>query len=170
MPRSLHMLVLALATTLASASSAAAFTAETALRADRQISQLRVTDFAAQAREAHQQTALRYGKNASDSSLASRALPQVAGRGSTAALSKGTTAARNLREQLAIEQAMRNPAAGRALDLKMTDPRWPASEGWVKMQQMVQSGGREGPINVHYLLNTATGAIDDFKIVLQGAR
>jgi hypothetical protein len=105
-----------------------------------------------------------------DGVIAARALPQVAGRGSTAALSKGTTVARNLREKLAIEQAMTNPTAGRALDLKMTDARWPASEGWVKMQQMVQSGGREGPINVHYLHNTATGAIDDFKIVLQGAR
>jgi len=92
------------------------------------------------------------------------------GRGSTANLSKGTTLARNLREKLAIEQATANPTAGRALDLKMSDPRWPASEGWSKMQQVIQSGGREGPVNVHYLLNQTAGAIDDFKIVLQGAR
>ena len=65
---------------------------------------------------------------------------------------------------------MANPTAGRELALKMTDPRWPASEGWVKMQQVIQSGGREGATNVHYLLNKASGAIDDFKIVLQGAR
>ncbi|WP_157376716.1 hypothetical protein [Anaeromyxobacter sp. K] len=54
--------------------------------------------------------------------------------------------------------------------MKMTDPRWPASEGWVKLQQIVRSGGREGPINVHYLFNEATKAIDDFKVVLPGAR
>jgi len=95
---------------------------------------------------------------------------QALGRGSTANLSRGTTLARNLREQLAVEQAMANPAAGRQLGLRMTDPRWPGSEGWVKMQQVIQSGGREGPINVHYLLNRTTGAIDDFKIVLPGPR
>jgi hypothetical protein len=95
-------------------------------------------------------------------------VPQALGRGSTANLSKGTTLARNLREQLAIEQAMSNPAAGAKLPLKMTDPRWPASEGWVKMQQVIQPGGE--PINVHYLLNEATGAIDDFKIVLPDPR
>ena len=50
------------------------------------------------------------------------------------------------------------------------NPRWPASDGWVKMQQMVQPGGREGPINVDYLLNRTTGAIDDFKNVLPGPR
>jgi hypothetical protein len=53
----------------------------------------------------------------------------VAGRGSTAAIEKGTTVARNLREQLAIEQAMGSAAAGRKLPFPMTDPRWPASEG-----------------------------------------
>ena len=54
------------------------------------------------------------------------------------------------------------------LDLRMTDRRWLGSAGWVKMQQFVQSSG--GPINVHHLFNTVTGAIDDFKIVLPGAR
>jgi hypothetical protein len=110
-----------------------------------------------------------YGETTSGSSNAAREAA-VLGRGSTAALEKGTTLARNLRESLAIRQAAANPTAGRVLDLKMTDPRWPASEGWTKMQQIIQSGGREGPVNVHYLYNTATGAIDDFKIILQGAR
>ncbi len=52
----------------------------------------------------------------------------------------------------------------------MTDPRWPHSQGWVKMEKFVLSGGREGPINVHYVFNTITGKIDDLKIVLQGIR
>jgi hypothetical protein len=101
---------------------------------------------------------------------AARGMPQALGRGSTANLSNGSTLARNLRERLAIEQAMSNPAAGRALGIRMTDTRWPASEGWVKMQQIIHPGGSEGPINVHYLLNTTTGAIDDFKIVLSSPR
>jgi len=88
--------------------------------------------------------------------------------GSTADLAKGTTLARNLREQLAIEQAMSRPAAGQVLPIKMTDPRWPASDGWVKMQQVIKPGGE--PVNVHYLQNTATGAVDDFKIVVPGPR
>ncbi len=52
----------------------------------------------------------------------------------------------------------------------MTDARWFANEGWVKMQQVVQSGGREGTINVHYVFNTITKQIDDLKIVLPGIR
>jgi RHS repeat-associated protein len=102
--------------------------------------------------------------------LTAGGIPQTLGRGSTANLSKGTTLARNLREQLAIEQAMASPGAGTKLRLQMTDPRWPGSEGWVKMQQVIESGGRERPINVHYLSNQTTGAIDDFKIVLPGPR
>jgi hypothetical protein len=87
---------------------------------------------------------------------------KVLGRGSTANPSKGSTLPRNLREQLAIEQAMSNPTAGKVLAVPMTDPRWPASEGWVKMQQMIYPGG--DPINVHYVYNKITGAMDDFKI------
>jgi filamentous hemagglutinin len=97
-------------------------------------------------------------------------VPEALGKGSTANLSKGTTLARNLREQLAVEQAMSNPAVGRELPLKITDPRWPADDSWVKMQQLVDSGESEGKINVHYLQNTNTGAVDDFKIVLPGVR
>jgi RHS repeat-associated protein len=97
--------------------------------------------------------------------------PQALGRGSTANLSKGTTGARNVRESLAIEQAMANPVAGMELRaVSMTDARWPASQGWVKMQQIVRSGGSEGPINVHYVFNKLSGEVDDFKIVLPGIR
>lgn len=57
--------------------------------------------------------------------------------------------------------------AGIELPMKLMDPRWPSSEGWVKMQQIIQPGGK--PINVHYLLNK-TGQIDDSKIVVPGPR
>jgi len=95
---------------------------------------------------------------------------QPLNRGSTANLSNGTTLPRNLREQLGVEQAISNPELGTQLPLRMTDPRWPGSEGWVKMQQIVASGGQGGPINVHYVLNSTAGAVDDFKIVLPGPR
>ncbi|WP_437779221.1 RHS repeat-associated core domain-containing protein [Sorangium sp. So ce1097] len=104
------------------------------------------------------------------SSAAGRSIAPL-GRGSTADLAKGTTLPRNLREHLALEQAMSSPTAGEPLvRLKMTDPRWPASDGWVKMQQMVNPGGGEGRINVHYLWNRITGEVDDFKIVVPGVR
>ncbi|MBZ0089262.1 MAG: hypothetical protein K8H90_02675, partial [Thermoanaerobaculia bacterium] len=96
--------------------------------------------------------------------------PGLAGRGSTASLRNGSTLARNLREQLAIRQARLNPTAGRIIVRELTDSRWLPSEGWVKMQQIVRAGGREGPINVHYVYNRSTGAIDDFKIILQGGQ
>jgi hypothetical protein len=86
MLRSLHMLALALATTLGIASSVAATTAETALRANRDCDVPRVTDFASQACEAHQQSALGYGETASDSSLA-------AGAGARTAEEAGISAA-----------------------------------------------------------------------------
>jgi hypothetical protein len=96
--------------------------------------------------------------------------PQVLGRGSTANLAKDRTLPGNLREQLAVEQAMAEPEAGEVLPLKMGDPRWPGSEGWVKMQQKIMSGDKDGSIIVHYVRNTRTGEIDDFKIVLQQAK
>lgn len=92
------------------------------------------------------------------------------GRGSTANLQKGTTLARNLREKLAIEHVISNPTAGNQLPITLADARWSATDGWVKMEQVIQTSGREGPIRVHYVYDTITGAIDDFKIVLQGAR
>ena len=42
----------------------------------------------------------------------------------------------NLKESLAMEQAMSNPLDGTVLPINMSDIRWPSSEGWIKMQQM----------------------------------
>jgi len=85
------------------------------------------------------------------------------GRGSTADPARGSHVAQNLREQLAISQAMANPGRGRGLVVPMTDPRWPAGEGWIKMQQVIKPGGAK--IVVHYVYNVVTGAVDDFKLV-----
>jgi len=39
----------------------------------------------------------------------------------------------------------------------MGDPRWPAADGWIKMSHQVNG------IDIHYVRNTVTGAVDDFK-------
>jgi filamentous hemagglutinin len=41
----------------------------------------------------------------------------------------------------------------------MTDARWPAEDGWVKMSQNIN--GTE----IHYVRNTVTGAVDDFQFI-----
>jgi RHS repeat-associated protein len=84
--------------------------------------------------------------------------PVQGGTGGTNA-STGRTAPKNLKEKLAMEQAKSNPKAGMAVPLKkgMTDPRWPGSQGWVKMSQNVNG------VEVHYVRNTKTGAVADFK-------
>lgn len=78
--------------------------------------------------------------------------------GSVAA-STGRTEAANLAEQLAMEAARADPAAGRILPVEMTDARWPASAGWVKMAQ------NNIGVEVHYVFNTITHDADDFKFV-----
>lgn len=102
------------------------------------------------------------------------------GLGSTIDPTKGSYAPRNLTEQLAIQEAVANPKAGQILEnVKINDPRWPADEGWVKMEQQIKPRQpqaldvKESPqvnafgdnITVHYNYNTQTHAIDDFKII-----
>jgi hypothetical protein len=73
----------------------------------------------------------------------------------------------NVREQLAVDQVMQNPSAGTPAAGPLGDPRWDAKDGWVKMQQSVDPGGREGPMDVHYNYNTRTGEVDDFKLIVK---
>jgi filamentous hemagglutinin len=57
-----------------------------------------------------------------------------------------------------MEQAKSNPTAGTHLEsVKMTDPHWPADQGWQKMAQNING------VEVHYNLNTKTGATADWK-------
>jgi hypothetical protein len=66
----------------------------------------------------------------------------------------------NLKEQLAMEQAQSNPAAGRVITrITMSDPHWLAEEGWVKMQQNVNG------VVIHYVYNPLMDAVDDYKFV-----
>jgi hypothetical protein len=74
--------------------------------------------------------------------------------------STGRTQANNLKEQLAMEQAQSNPTGGQQIqNIQMKDPRWPANQGWVKMRQNING------IEIHYVRNTVTGAVADFKFV-----
>jgi filamentous hemagglutinin len=70
--------------------------------------------------------------------------------------STGRTTPNNLKEQLAMEEVMSDPG-GVDLPIVMSDPRWPASEGWVKRSQNVNG------VEIHYLYNKNTGEFDDFK-------
>lgn len=45
--------------------------------------------------------------------------------------------------------------------ITLNDPRWPSSEGWVKMQQIVPTS--QGNINIHYVYNQTLKMFDDFK-------
>ncbi|MFE6650220.1 hypothetical protein ACFVJS_26920, partial [Nocardioides sp. NPDC057772] len=80
--------------------------------------------------------------------------PKPLGRGST-----GRTVPENLKEQMAMTAVRNNPAGSPVTRIKMGDSRWPGSDGWVKMQQI------EGDVNIHYVYNTLTGSVDDFKFV-----
>lgn len=52
-----------------------------------------------------------------------------------------------------------NPLGSQIKWITLTDARWPYADGWVKMQQM------EGGVEIHYVYNNVTGALDDFKFV-----
>jgi hypothetical protein len=106
-----------------------------------------------------------FGTGCAIGSLRGGVKPRVDPSASSANLSKGSTLPQNLRQQLAVKQAVSNPTAGIPMNnIKMNDPRWPAAQGWIKMRQSIDPGGRQGPINVHYLYNTITKMVADPKI------
>ncbi|WP_454300485.1 RHS repeat-associated core domain-containing protein [Salana multivorans] len=78
--------------------------------------------------------------------------PVPLGRGST-----GRTTPRDLHELMAMAEVRSAPAGVVLTRIELTDPRWPGSDGWVKMQQIVNG------VNIHYVHNPLTGAVDDFK-------
>lgn len=82
--------------------------------------------------------------------------PKPLGLGST-----GRTVPGNLTEQLAMTEVRSAPAGAQLQRVTMSDSRWMASDGWVKMQQIVNG------VNIHYVRNTVTGAVDDFKFVMR---
>jgi len=81
--------------------------------------------------------------------------PKIAGLGTS-----GRTAPRDLVEQLAMTEVRSAPAGTQIVRVTMRDPRWSAARGWVKMTQTVNG------VEIHYVRNTVTGAIDDFKFAV----
>lgn len=82
--------------------------------------------------------------------------PKPLGLGST-----GRTVPESLTEQLAMTEVRSAPAGAQLQRVTISDSRWMASDGWVKMQQIVNG------VNIHYVRNTVTGAVDDFKFVMR---
>lgn len=56
-----------------------------------------------------------------------------------------------------MQHAISNSKNGIEIPVVMTDKRWPGTEGWVKMSQNING------IEIHYVRNKKTGAVDDFK-------
>ena len=91
---------------------------------------------------------------------------KIAGRGSS-----GRVEAKNLYEQLAMKEVISDPLYG-ATNLStlpknpiyLNDPRWKASDGWIKMQRVFHFSDRES-ITIHFVYNTLTKVFDDFKFV-----
>jgi|GEM_PF-2010551 hypothetical protein len=75
--------------------------------------------------------------------------------------STGRVSATCLEEELFMQEVMSDPLYNASTtSVVMGDTRWPATDGWVKMQR-ISSGG----INIHFLYNTMTGEFADFKFV-----
>jgi RHS repeat-associated protein len=71
--------------------------------------------------------------------------------------STGRTQPQDSVEASAMAKAQANPDAGEEVPVTMTDPRWPASSGWIKMEQIVDN------VNIHYVYNPKTHATADWK-------
>ncbi|MFE3777059.1 hypothetical protein ACFXPA_02810 [Amycolatopsis sp. NPDC059090] len=77
---------------------------------------------------------------------------QPLGRGHT-----GRYSSNSINEQIAMDEARLEPQTGVEIPIKMQDERWPDAEGWVKMKMEVNG------VEVHYVRNKISGAVDDFK-------
>ena len=76
--------------------------------------------------------------------------------------STGRKVANDLNEQLVMKQVKSNPMNGATkVPIELKDTRWPATDGWIKMQNVVKTS--EGKITIHFNYNTNTGATADFK-------
>ena len=83
----------------------------------------------------------------------------VAGYGNT-----GRTLPKTLYEQMAMHQVQSEPLknAKELTNFTLRDDRWPAKEGWVKMESIVKHGDGTKTV-IHFVYNKLTGMFDDFK-------
>jgi hypothetical protein len=77
-------------------------------------------------------------------------------RGST-----GRTEPKNKAESEAMARVMIERDGKVLHNVVMNDSRWPAHEGWKKMEQKVNT--KSGVITIHYVLNIFDQQVDDFK-------
>ncbi|MFV0424402.1 MAG: RHS repeat-associated core domain-containing protein [Bacilli bacterium] len=98
------------------------------------------------------------------------------GNGST-----GRFVPNDVSEQMFLREVLDNPLDGaRNTGLTLSDSRWPAEDGWVKMEVVAENtkydpfqgtGGTgygnyvDSNTTIHYVYNTITGQFDDFKFV-----
>jgi hypothetical protein len=81
--------------------------------------------------------------------------------------STGRTTPKNLLEKLAMEEVKSNPFDGYQINkVKMSDDRFSASRGWVKMQKIIHTS--QGDINIHYNYNLRLNIYADFKFKEMG--
>ncbi len=83
---------------------------------------------------------------------------QLANRG----LSKGEHLPQSLNQQLALEETMSNPTAGKKLPIAIADKRWNVRDGWIKMQRYYNLYNGE-KFEIHYVINESMKLMDDFK-------
>jgi hypothetical protein len=56
-----------------------------------------------------------------------------------------------------MEEVMADPKGTPITRIQMKESRWPSGQGWVKMTQTVNR------VEIHWVQNTITGEVDDFK-------
>jgi hypothetical protein len=71
--------------------------------------------------------------------------------------STGRTESGGANEQMAMEYAKEYPEYGTELPTIMRDPRWPAEDGWRKMEMEIYE------VEIHYVRNVNTGEVADIK-------
>jgi RHS repeat-associated protein len=83
--------------------------------------------------------------------------PQEGDQGYQSRGSTGRTTSGGANEARAMDYAKQYPQYGDVLPVNMSDPRWQAEDGWVKMSQTIDG------VEIHYAYNLATAVADDFK-------
>lgn len=78
------------------------------------------------------------------------------GKGST-----GRAIPNNFGEQAALLVTRADPDKGTTIVRNLNDPRWLSADGWVKKSAHYKNDGRN--IEIHYVFNTKTREVDDFK-------
>ena len=87
------------------------------------------------------------------------------GMGGDRVVSTGNAVPNSLNQKLSMQQVLSNPLQGATqIPITMMDPRWPASAGWVKMQQIIQhSDGTK--TTIHFVYNAGRQLFADFKFI-----